>query len=83
MSSSDDDAEVTITGQKIDPIRAAESNSNVFIAVVCVVWSLAFCTALVRFYTRAIVVRSFGKDDIFMVLAVVGSMAPSFILSSF
>ncbi|KAK4642689.1 hypothetical protein QC761_510700 [Podospora bellae-mahoneyi] len=70
MSSSDDDAEVTITGHKIDPIRAAESNSNVFIAVVCVVWSLAFCTALVRFYTRAIVVRSFGKDDIFMVLAV-------------
>ncbi|KAK4665161.1 uncharacterized protein QC763_510700 [Podospora pseudopauciseta] len=70
MSSSDDDAEVTITGQKIDPIRAAESNSNVFIAVVCVIWSLAFCTALVRFYTRAIVVRSFGKDDIFMVLAV-------------
>ncbi|KAK0716556.1 hypothetical protein B0T21DRAFT_351996 [Apiosordaria backusii] len=70
MSSSDDDSKVTITGHKIDPIRAAESNSTLFIAVVCVVWSLAFCTALVRFYTRAIVVRSFGKDDIFMVLAV-------------
>ncbi|KAK4158956.1 hypothetical protein QBC43DRAFT_348291 [Cladorrhinum sp. PSN259] len=50
--------------------RAAESNSKLFITIVCVVWSFAFATALVRFYTRAIVVRSFGKDDIFMVLAV-------------
>ncbi|KAK4221612.1 hypothetical protein QBC38DRAFT_428846 [Podospora fimiseda] len=50
--------------------RAAESNSKLFITIVCVVWAFAFVTALVRFYTRAIVVRSFGKDDIFMVLAV-------------
>jgi hypothetical protein len=55
----------------IDPKRAAESNATVFIAVVSVVWSLAFVTACVRFYTRAVIVRSFGKDDAFMVLAVV------------
>ncbi|KAK4187866.1 hypothetical protein QBC35DRAFT_383892 [Podospora australis] len=51
-------------------LRAQESNSALFMTIICVVWSFAFCTALVRFYTRAIVVRSFGKDDIFMVLAV-------------
>ncbi len=55
----------------IDPERAAESNVTVFLTVVCVVWSLAFITAVVRFYTRAVLVRSFGKDDIFMVFAVV------------
>lgn len=59
------------TAFTIDPKRAAESNAAVFTAVICVVWSLAFVTACVRFYTRAVVVRSFGKDDAFMVLAVV------------
>ncbi|KAL2194495.1 hypothetical protein P885DRAFT_42584 [Corynascus similis CBS 632.67] len=53
-----------------DPERAAESNAAWLIAVVCVVWSLAFVTALVRFYTRAVVSRSFGRDDVFMVMAV-------------
>lgn len=55
----------------IDPVRAAESNATVFTAVVCVFWGLAFVTAVVRFYTRAVLSRSFGKDDVFMVLAVV------------
>ncbi|KAK4244368.1 hypothetical protein C7999DRAFT_43950 [Corynascus novoguineensis] len=54
----------------VDPERAAESNAAWLIAVVCVVWSLAFVTALVRFYTRAVVSRSFGRDDVFMVMAV-------------
>jgi len=61
--------------------RAAESNATVFLAVVCVVWALAFGTALVRFYTRAVIVRSLGKDDVFMVLAVVSclpSVCPPF-----
>lgn len=53
-----------------DRLRDAESNSELFMTIICVVWSFAFATALVRFYTRTIVVRSFGKDDIFMVLAV-------------
>jgi hypothetical protein len=55
----------------IDPERAAESTSTLLLSVICVVWSLAFVTALVRFYTRAVLVRSFGKDDVFMALAVV------------
>ncbi|KAK3901269.1 hypothetical protein C8A05DRAFT_16518 [Staphylotrichum tortipilum] len=50
--------------------RAAESNVVWLLVVVCVVWALAFGTALVRFYTRAVIVRSLGKDDVFMVLAV-------------
>lgn len=55
----------------IDPDLAAESNTTLFLSIVCAVWSVAFVTALVRFYTRAVLVRSFGKDDIFMVFAVV------------
>jgi hypothetical protein len=55
----------------IDPERAAESNSTLFLSVVCVAWSLALVTALVRFYTRAVLVRSFGKDDVFMAFSVV------------
>ncbi|KAL2185906.1 hypothetical protein L209DRAFT_687764 [Thermothelomyces heterothallicus CBS 203.75] len=54
----------------VDPERAAEDNSALLIGVVCAVWSLAFVTALVRFYTRAVVSRSFGRDDVFMALAV-------------
>lgn len=55
----------------IDPVRAAENNVVLLLTVVCVVWSLAFVTASVRFYTRAVLVRSFGKDDVFMMFAVV------------
>ncbi|KAK4235560.1 hypothetical protein C8A03DRAFT_17723 [Achaetomium macrosporum] len=59
----------------IDPERAAESNATAFLTVICVFWSLAFVTACVRVYTRAILVRSFGKDDTFMVLAVLCGVA--------
>ena len=51
--------------------RAAENNSTIMISVICVVWGLSFVTACARFYTRAVLVRSFAKDDIFMVFAVV------------
>jgi hypothetical protein len=60
----------------VDPERAAENNATVFLSVVCAFWSLALVTALVRFYTRAVLVRSFGKDDVFMVLAVVRRRPP-------
>ncbi|KAK3319592.1 hypothetical protein B0T19DRAFT_404161 [Cercophora scortea] len=58
------------TAAKLDPQRAAESNSILFMAIVCVFASFALITASLRFYTRAILVRSFGKDDVLMVLAV-------------
>ncbi len=61
----------TPTRPPIDPVRAAESNSALFITIVCVVWACAFVAASLRFYTRAVLVRSFGKDDVFMVFAVV------------
>jgi hypothetical protein len=51
--------------------RAAEDNSTIMISVICVVWGLSLITACARFYTRAVLVRSFAKDDIFMVFAVV------------
>ncbi|KAK5659127.1 hypothetical protein OQA88_1217 [Cercophora sp. LCS_1] len=57
-----------------DPVkaaRAAESNSDWLIAVVCVVWAFALLTASARFYTRVVLVRSCGKDDLFMAFAVV------------
>ncbi|KAK1830978.1 hypothetical protein QBC39DRAFT_391563 [Podospora conica] len=50
--------------------RAAEDNSTVMISVICVIWGLSLITACARFYTRAVLVRSFAKDDIFMVFAV-------------
>jgi hypothetical protein len=50
---------------------ANDSNVATFLSIVVVAWSCAFITACLRFYTRAILVRSFGKDDVFMVLAVV------------
>ncbi|KAK3305600.1 uncharacterized protein B0T15DRAFT_555880 [Chaetomium strumarium] len=66
----------SITGATlIDAERAAESNATAFLAVICVFWSLAFVTACVRVYTRAILVRSFGKDDAFMVMAVLCAVA--------
>ncbi|KAL2151636.1 hypothetical protein VTH82DRAFT_6734 [Thermothelomyces myriococcoides] len=54
----------------VDPKRAAEDNSGWLIGVTSAVWGLAFITALVRFYTRAVISRSFGRDDVLMVLAV-------------
>ncbi|KAK3367647.1 hypothetical protein B0H63DRAFT_84733 [Podospora didyma] len=58
----------------IDPAREVESNTATFLTIVCVVWCLAFVAASLRFYTRAILVRSFGKDDVLMALAVLCSM---------
>ncbi|KAK0610956.1 hypothetical protein B0T14DRAFT_570888 [Immersiella caudata] len=54
---------------------ANDSNLATFLSIVVVAWSCAFITACLRFYTRAILVRSFGKDDVFMVLAVLFGIA--------
>ncbi|KAK3314295.1 hypothetical protein B0H66DRAFT_584563 [Apodospora peruviana] len=54
----------------VDPARAAESNSALFLTIICIFSSLAITAASLRFYTRAILVRSFGKDDVFMAIAV-------------
>jgi len=54
----------------IDPARAAESNVALFLTIICVFFSLALSAALLRFYSR-ILVRSFGRDDVFMVFAMV------------
>lgn len=54
---------------------ANDSNTATFLSIVVVAWSCAFITACLRFYTRAILVRSFGKDDVFMALAVLFGIA--------
>ncbi|KAM7219675.1 hypothetical protein V8F06_004888 [Rhypophila decipiens] len=58
------------TRPPVDPARAAESNEKLFLSIICVFSSLSLVTALLRFYSRAVLVRSFGRDDVFMVLAV-------------
>lgn len=57
----------------VDPARAAESNETLFLTVICVFSSLSLVAASLRFYSRAVLVRSFGRDDVFMVLAVVNT----------
>ncbi|KAK3690463.1 hypothetical protein B0T22DRAFT_515877 [Podospora appendiculata] len=68
-------ATMVTAAAKLDPERAAESNSILFMVIVCVFASFALITASLRFYTRAILVRSFGKDDVLMVLAVIGGLS--------
>ncbi|KAK3376183.1 hypothetical protein B0T24DRAFT_677075 [Lasiosphaeria ovina] len=58
----------------VDPARDAESNTALFLTIVCVVWGLAFTAAALRFYTKAVLVRSFGKDDVLMALSVLCSL---------
>lgn len=72
MSSPDVASETLVPAvDLVKAARAAESNSDWLIAVVSVVWGCAFLTASARFYTRVFLVRSCGKDDIFMAFSVV------------
>ena len=52
---------------------ANDNETATFLAVVTVAWTCAFLTAMLRFYTRTVLVRSFGKDDVFMALSVVST----------
>ncbi|KAK4236380.1 hypothetical protein C8A03DRAFT_16974 [Achaetomium macrosporum] len=53
----------------IDPDRAAESNTATILAVVTVFHAIALVFVSLRVYARAFVIKTFGKDDGFMVLS--------------
>ncbi len=56
------------------PEYAAESNTAQHMGVLTVFQVLAFIFVALRVYARAFVVKSFGKDDITMVAALVGCL---------
>jgi hypothetical protein len=55
----------------IDPVRAAESNTEMILGVLTVFHVIALTFVALRVYARAIVMKTFGKDDICMVLSAV------------
>jgi hypothetical protein len=59
---------------KIDPARAAESYSVQIISVVTVFHALALIFVALRVYARAFVIKTFGRDDICMVLSAVRTL---------
>ncbi len=61
----------TTTTTTIDPARAAESNTATIVAVVTIFHAIALVFISLRVYARAIVIKTFGRDDIFMVLSAV------------
>ena len=59
------------SGSQIDPARAAESNTGMILGVLTVFHAIALVSVALRVYARAVVIKTFGKDDIFMVLSAV------------
>lgn len=57
----------------IDPARAAESNTATLIAVLTIFHAIALVFVSLRVYARVFVIKTFGKDDICMVLSAVRS----------
>ncbi|EAQ83675.1 hypothetical protein CHGG_10079 [Chaetomium globosum CBS 148.51] len=53
----------------IDPVRAAESNTGMILGVLTVFHVIALTFVALRVYARAVVIKTFGKDDICMVLS--------------
>ncbi|KXX76976.1 hypothetical protein MMYC01_207139 [Madurella mycetomatis] len=58
----------------IDPARAAESNTALLLSVLTVFHVIALTFVALRVYARAFVIRTFGKDDVFMVLSALCAM---------
>jgi hypothetical protein len=56
---------------EIDPVRAAESNTAMILGVLTVFHVIALAFVALRVYARAVVIKTFGKDDICMVLSAV------------
>lgn len=58
---------------RLDPAYAAESNTAQILAVVTVFHVLALTFVSLRVYARAFVIKTFGRDDVCMVLSAVCS----------
>jgi len=55
----------------IDPVRAAESRTAVYLAVLTVVHAVALVFVGLRLFVRAWLIRAFGRDDTVVVVAAV------------
>ncbi|KAJ1324674.1 hypothetical protein MN608_09377 [Microdochium nivale] len=53
----------------LDPVYAAENNLPWLLGVTCTFHVIAWVMVILRVYTRQILVKSFGKDDALMVIA--------------
>ncbi|KAL2151051.1 hypothetical protein VTH82DRAFT_6149 [Thermothelomyces myriococcoides] len=53
----------------IDPARAAESNTGMILGVLTVFHAIALIFVGLRIYARAVIIKTFGKDDVFIVLS--------------
>ncbi|KAK4243124.1 hypothetical protein C7999DRAFT_18479 [Corynascus novoguineensis] len=53
---------------EIDPARAAESNTATILGVLTVFHAIALIFVSLRVYARAFVIKTFGTDDVFIVL---------------
>ncbi len=63
--------DMSTTTTTIDPARAAESNTATLVSVLTIFHFLALVFVSLRVYARAIVIKTFGRDDVFMVLSAV------------
>ncbi|KAL2163203.1 hypothetical protein VTH06DRAFT_5259 [Thermothelomyces fergusii] len=54
---------------EIDPARAAESNTAMILSVMTVFHVIALTFVGLRVYARAVVIKTFGTDDVFIVLS--------------
>lgn len=64
-------ASFDIRAAAVDPARAAENNLPVLLAITATFHALAWIFVSLRVYTRLVLVKCFGKDDAFMVIALV------------
>lgn len=61
---------------EIDPARAAESNTATILGVLTVFHIIALIFVTLRVYARAFVIKTFGTDDVFIVLSAVRNPPP-------
>ncbi|KAK4156003.1 hypothetical protein C8A00DRAFT_13028 [Chaetomidium leptoderma] len=57
--------------KEIDPVRAAESNTATLISVLTIFHGIALVFVALRVYARAFIIKTFGRDDVCMVLSAI------------
>lgn len=66
------------TPNYIDPVTHGPAN----IVVIPLLLAFVFLFLCIRFYTRLLITRGFGVDDILVLLAFVCRLSPSYVLLS-
>ncbi|KAJ4291258.1 hypothetical protein N0V88_006259 [Collariella sp. IMI 366227] len=64
----------TAAPKPLDPAYVAESNTVMIVTVVTIFHFLALIFVSLRIYARAVVIKTFGRDDICMVLSAADNM---------